>query len=100
MSIALPMPPLVRTALPRMRALDPRVYQISILASLLVYGVFALDFEVRPLNAVVQLLGVLATQWVCTKLWKLPAYDPKSALISGLSLCLLVRTNSPLLALA
>ena len=41
------------------------------------------------------LIGVsLLTQWACTRLWKLPAFDARSALISGLSLCLLLRTNS------
>lgn len=36
----------------------------------------------------------LATQYVCTRVWRLAAFDPRSALISGLSLCLLLRTNS------
>src|SRR6185503_6392427 len=36
-----------------------------------------------------------------TRLWRLPAFDPRSGLISGLSLCLLLRTNSlPLVATA
>ena len=42
----------------------------------------------------------LATQYACTRLWRLPRFDPRSALISGLSLCLLLRTNSAALALA
>ena len=41
------------------------------------------------------LLGAaLLTQYACTRLWRLPAFDPRSALISGLSLCLLLRANS------
>jgi Na+-transporting NADH:ubiquinone oxidoreductase subunit NqrB len=32
-------------------------------------------------------------------LWRLPAFDPRSAWISGLSLCLLLRTNSDWLAI-
>src|SRR6185369_8204338 len=43
---------------------------------------------------------VLIAQFVCGKLWKLPAHDPRSALISGLSLCLLLRTNSLAVAVA
>jgi Na+-transporting NADH:ubiquinone oxidoreductase subunit NqrB len=39
-------------------------------------------------------------QYVCTRIWKLPAYDPRSGLISGLSLCLLLRTNAPGLTVA
>ena len=45
------------------------------------------------------LLGTaLLTQYSCTKLGRLPRFDPKSAMISGLSLCLLLRT--PFAALA
>ncbi len=80
------------------RRLDPRLYQILMLSSLLVYGVVRLDLEVRAVPAAVLLGTALLTQWVCTRLWKLPAFDPRSALISGLSLCLLLRTNSLALA--
>jgi Na+-transporting NADH:ubiquinone oxidoreductase subunit NqrB len=78
---------------------DPRLYQILVLASLLVYGVLRLDLEVRAPLAAAMLATALLTQYVCTRLWRLPAFDPRSALISGLSLCLLLRTNSLLLAL-
>lgn len=77
---------------------DPRLYQILVLASLLVYGVTRLDLEIRPGWALALLGTALLTQWACTRLWRLPAFDPKSALISGLSLCLLLRTNSLALA--
>ena len=77
---------------------DPRLYQIAVLSSLLVYGVLALDFEVSLLQAAILLGTALLTQAVCTRLWHLPAFDPRSALISGLSLCLLLRTSSLLLA--
>ena len=79
---------------------DPRLYQIAVLSSLLVYGVLALDFEVSVLQAAVLLGTALLTQAACTRLWHLPAFDPRSALISGLSLCLLLRTGSLLLAVA
>lgn len=81
-----------------LRLRDPRLYQIAVLASLLVYGVTRLDLEVRLPFALAMLGAVLAAQYACTRLWKLPAFDPRSALISGLSLCLLLRTNSVLLA--
>lgn len=77
---------------------DPRLYQILILAVLLVYGVFSLDLEIGLLRALLLLTTVLFTQYVCSRLWRLPAFDPRSALISGLSLCLLLRTNSAALA--
>jgi enediyne biosynthesis protein E5 len=79
---------------------DPRTYQILVLSSLLVYGVAWLDLEVRPGRALLLLSTVLLTQYACTRIWRLPAFDPRSALISGLSLCLLLRTNSPMLAVA
>lgn len=76
-----------------MRKVDPRVWQITTLTGLLLWGVFRLHFEIRAVQAVLILATVLATQWACSRLWRLPAFDPKSALISGLSLCLLLRTN-------
>jgi Na+-transporting NADH:ubiquinone oxidoreductase subunit NqrB len=80
--------------------LDPRLYQIAALAGLLVYGLLWLDLDVRPVRAGVVLAVVLLTQYACTRAWRLPAFDPRSVLISGLSLCLLLRTNSTLLAAA
>ncbi|HYU31873.1 MAG TPA: RnfABCDGE type electron transport complex subunit D [Thermoanaerobaculia bacterium] len=84
----------------RLRLRDPRLYQIAVLSALLVYGVLGLDFEVSLRQAAVLLGTALLTQAVCTRLWRLPAFDPRSALISGLSLCLLLRTGSLLLASA
>jgi Na+-transporting NADH:ubiquinone oxidoreductase subunit NqrB len=76
---------------------DPRIYQVLVLTSLLVYGIGWLDFEVRATHAVTILVTVLLTQYICSRVFKLLKYDPRSSLISGLSLCLLLRTNSLLL---
>ncbi len=73
--------------------LDPRYYQIAVLSGLLVYGLGWLHFDITPGRAALLLGTSLLTQYVCTRLWRLPKFDPKSALISGLSLCLLCRTN-------
>jgi Na+-transporting NADH:ubiquinone oxidoreductase subunit NqrB len=81
----------------RLRLREPRLYQIAVLASLLVYGVLWLDLEVQPFQAAVLVATALLTQYACTRIWRLPAFDPRSALISGLSLCLLLRTGSLLL---
>lgn len=78
--------------------MDPRWFQISALTALLVYGVAWLDFEIAPAQAVITLGTVLITQFIGTRCARLSAFDPKSALISGLSLCLLLRTNSLTLA--
>jgi enediyne biosynthesis protein E5 len=76
---------------------DPRLYQIASLAGLLVFGVARLDLAVGGLQAAVTLLTVLATQYAGSQLDG-RRFDPRSALISGLSLCLLLRTNVLLLA--
>ncbi len=78
--------------------LDPRLYQIAVLSGLLAYGLGWLHFDITPWRAATILAAALLTQYACTRLWKLPKFDPKSALISGLSLCLLLRTNHAALA--
>jgi Na+-transporting NADH:ubiquinone oxidoreductase subunit NqrB len=79
---------------------DSRLYQISVLASLLVYGMAWLDFEITAIRACLLLLTVLATQTVCDRLDGRRPVNVRSALISGLSLCLLLRTNRTDLAVA
>jgi len=83
-------PAVARPASPA-RRWDPRLYQIATLAGLLGYGVWWLDLEVEPANAVTIIVTALTTQLVLAGRDRL---DPRSALISGLSLCLLLRTDS------
>jgi len=77
---------------------DPRYYQVAVLATLLGVGVLALDFGIRLSNAVAIMLTAQAVQYLGTRLAGLPRFDPLSALITSLSLTLLLRTD--LLALA
>jgi len=63
------------------------------LSSLLGYGLFGLDFDLSWLHVTAVIGAALATQLVCSRLWKLPRFDPLSALISGIGLCTLLRTN-------
>src|SRR5262245_6165863 len=74
---------------------DPRLYQIGTLASLLVYGMGWLDFDITPGRVVLLLTTVLATQWIGDRLVGGPPFrqSMRRSLISGLSLCLLLRTN-------
>jgi enediyne biosynthesis protein E5 len=72
---------------------DPRDYQISVLGALLTYGLLVLRFDIQWPQVLLTLAVVLLVQRACTAIWRLPRFDPKSALISGLSLCLLLRTN-------
>ena len=77
---------------------DPRLYQIGCLASLLVYGWWALGFDVGAVQVAVTLGAAQGAQYAFGRAVGLPRFDPRSALISGLSLCLLLRTDEPLLA--
>jgi len=78
--------------------LDPRLWQIASLAGLLIYGLTGLGFDLAPPQIAVTLITALLVQWVGTRLAHLPAFEPKSALISALSLCLLLRTDDPWVA--
>jgi Na+-transporting NADH:ubiquinone oxidoreductase subunit NqrB len=84
---AVPQPPASRFG-------DPRYYQIAVLAGLLTYGTLVLEFDLRPGQIPLTLAVALFTQWACTRIWQLPAFDPRSALISALSLCLLLRVDA------
>ena len=79
---------------------DPRWFQIGALSFLLMAGLIRLRFDLGLGRVLVILATVLGTQYLCGRAWRLPRFDPKSALISGLSLCLLLRTNSWALAVA
>jgi enediyne biosynthesis protein E5 len=75
---------------------DPRLYQIGTLATLLAYGIGWLEFDITPARAALILATALGTQRICD--WLSGSRAPfastsRSALISGLSLCLLLRTN-------
>ncbi len=72
---------------------DPRLYQMLSLSTLLIYGLVSLHFEVLFLQILVTIGAALLAQYAATRLVGLPAFDPTSALISSLSLCLLLRTN-------
>ena len=84
-------------ALPHPR-LDPRWYQIAVLSGLLGWGLLRLGFDLDAPQVIVTLGAALATQLGCTRIARMPRFDAKSALISGLSLCLLLRTDHLVLA--
>ena len=77
---------------------DPRHYQIVVLSSLLIYGVGWLEFDIAWPQLAVSLATALLVQYACTQIFSLPSFDPRSPVISGLSLCLLLRSNTLLLA--
>lgn len=77
----------------QLSTLDPRLYQIASLSTLLLYGLLFLHFDVSPWQIGITLSTALLTQYAGTRYFNLPSFDPKSPLISALSLCLLLRTN-------
>ncbi len=77
---------------------DPRYYQIAVLSSLLLFGVFALDFGIRWQNAMAIVATALCVQYLGSRYARLPRFDPLSPLITSLSLTLLLRTDDVMLA--
>jgi len=82
-----------------MKRFDPRLYQIGALTLLLQYGIFALSFDITLVRAALLVGTAIGTQALFARM-KGVAFDPRSAAISGLSLSLLLRSESLLLLLA
>src|SRR4029077_20210360 len=74
---------------------DARHYQIAALSTLLIYNLGWLDFGARPLNSALAIVSALLTQPFFTRWHQLPQFDPRSPLITGLSLSLLLRAEDP-----
>ncbi len=72
---------------------DPRYYQVFVLGLLLSFGIGVLEFGIRWQNALAILLTAQLTQYAGTRLAGLPRFDPLSALITSMSLTLLLRTD-------
>ena len=79
---------------------DPRCYQVAVLTGLLSFGLIVLDFGIRWQNAVTIVLTAQLVQYIGTRMADLPRFDPLSALITSLSLTLLLRTEFAMLAAA
>lgn len=86
--------------LKKIRECDPRDHQLTVLTSMLAYGLFWLKFDLNPLKIAAIILTALATQYAATRVWKLPCFEWKSAAISGLSLSILMRSDSFAISLA
>lgn len=86
------------------RVWDPRDYQIAALGTLLVAGVTRFAFDIPIAHVVVTLVSALAWQRLAVSMARPssgaantspPRFEWRSALISGLSLCLLLRARHP-----
>ena len=81
------------------RLSDPRCYQIAVLSLLVSYGIVVLDFGIHWYNAVAIMLTAQCAQYIGTRLAGLPRFDPLSAVITSLSLTLLLRTDLVVIAM-
>jgi Na+-translocating ferredoxin:NAD+ oxidoreductase RnfD subunit len=81
------------------RPRDPRYYQIAVLGMLVSYGVVVLEFGIHWYNALAVLVTAMIAQFAGTRLAALPSFDPRSPLITALSLTLLLRTDDVVLAM-
>jgi len=76
------------------KRLDPRLYQIAVLAGLLFFGFTVLEFDLTIAQIVVTLATAVGVQLACAHVAGVRGdTGVRSALISGLSLCLLLRTD-------
>lgn len=73
---------------------DPRHYQISVLSSLILIGLFAYSFRLPWWHVVGCVVATLVTQALADRFIAKRPFDPRSPLISALSLTLLLRTGS------
>ncbi|MFQ5580028.1 MAG: RnfABCDGE type electron transport complex subunit D [Nitrospiria bacterium] len=80
------------------RRIDPRIYQVTVLSALLLYGIGFLSFDLSFSRMAAIVGTALLTQWICTRISRLPGFDPRSPMTSALSLCLLLRTDQTALA--
>jgi Na+-transporting NADH:ubiquinone oxidoreductase subunit NqrB len=74
---------------------DARHFQVAALSILLAINFVWIDFGAMPLYSAMAVASALVTQAVCSRLFGLPRIDLRSALITGLSLSLLLRADAP-----
>ena len=77
---------------------DPRHTQIAILCGLLLYQQTQLSGSQHLAYLGIFVFGAVILQGLFTLLFRIPRFDPRSPLISSLSLCLLARCDSYLFA--
>jgi Na+-transporting NADH:ubiquinone oxidoreductase subunit NqrB len=74
---------------------DARYFQIAALSTLLAINFVWIDFGAKPLHSALAITSALAAQAACSRWFGLPRIDLRSALITGLSLSLLLRADEP-----
>ncbi|MDZ7644481.1 MAG: RnfABCDGE type electron transport complex subunit D [Woeseiaceae bacterium] len=79
---------------------DPRFFQVAVLAGLVTGGALLVDIGIRWQHAAIILLTAEAMQFAGSRVTGLRHFDPRSALITALSLTMLLRTDTAWLAAA
>lgn len=74
---------------------DARHYQIIFLSSFLTYGIVTLQWEIAPIVFTAAFCACFVTQYLFIVFKTHDLHSLKSAMISSLSLCLLLKTNDP-----
>lgn len=72
---------------------DPRYYQLGVLSVLLAFGVMTRAFEISPLQIAAIFAAALAVQFLGSFMTAV-RFDPRSAMITSLSLSLLLRADA------
>ncbi|MCC7072506.1 MAG: RnfABCDGE type electron transport complex subunit D [Deltaproteobacteria bacterium] len=83
---------MLASLLERVRAIDPRIYQMTVQATLLTHGMLFLDFDLGLAQVAVTIGTALMTQWIACRVVRVP-FELYSAANTSLSLCLILRTN-------
>ena len=78
----------------RLRSLDPRLYQIAFLATLLTIGVLARDFSLRPEQMLLAFAAGIAAQLMWLRALDIRQAGLLSALVTCFGLSVLVRADS------
>ena len=78
----------------RMPQLDIRLWQLLIMASLLLSGVWFRDFSLHPAQIAFTFISGLSTQYLFLRLFKLQHLGYLSATITCFGLCLLLRSST------
>ena len=76
------------------RRADPRIFQIAALGLLLAAGAYLRDFTIRPEQSGLAFVAAIATQVLCDRLGGSGRSGLPSALITALSLSLLLRADN------
>jgi len=71
---------------------DPRIFQVAALTSLLAFGMTLRAFDIAPLDIVAIFATAISTQLAMSTVFAI-RFEAKSALITALSLTLLLRAN-------